>query len=225
MVYALVCLALIFADQLSKALAFALYGGGERVSYWLGSIFGINNVYNEGISFSIGADGEWTQPVVIIITCIAAAVILFFLWKLPRDRRFLRWSLVVIFAGAVGNLIDRIAIGSVRDFIFMDFGFTRFSNNVADLEITVGAILFIVALLFVDQDAVFRKNKKEEEEEVEEAVEELQGKGLHMPEQKGELHEEPYFPPEEPGKTDGSDQISHKLPPQPGDADGGDDRD
>ena len=93
MVYALVCLALIFADQLSKALAFALYGGGERVSYWLGSIFGINNVYNEGISFSIGADGEWTQPVVIIITCIAAAVILFFLWKLPRDRRFCagRW--------------------------------------------------------------------------------------------------------------------------------------
>ena len=158
MVYALVCLALIFADQLSKALAFALYGGGERVSYWLGSIFGINNVYNEGISFSIGADGEWTQPVVIIITCIAAAVILFFLWKLPRDRRFLRWSLVVILAGAVGNLIDRIAIGAVRDFIFMDFGLTRFSNNVADLEITVGAILFIVALLFVDQDEVFRKS-------------------------------------------------------------------
>lgn len=229
MVYALVCLALIFADQLSKALAFALYDGGMEVTYWLGRIFGINNVYNDGISFSwkIPGDetGEATQLVVIIITCIAAAVILFFLWKLPRDRRFLRWSLVVILAGAVGNLIDRIAIGSVRDFIFMDFGFTRFSNNVADLEITVGAILFIVALLFVDQDAVFRKNKKEEEEEVEEAVEELQGKGLHMPEQKGELHEEPYFPPEEPGKTDGSDQISHKLPPQPGDADGGDDRD
>ena len=230
MVYALVCLALIFADQLSKALAFALYGGGERVSYWLGSIFGINNVYNDGISFSwkIPGDetGEATQLVVIIITCIAAAVILFFLWKLPRDRRFLRWSLVVIFAGAVGNLIDRIAIGSVRDFIYMDFGLVpAFSNNVADLEITVGAILFIVALLFVDQDAVFRKNKKEEEEEVEEAVEELQGKGLHMPEQKGELYEEPYFPPEEPGKTDGSDQISRKLPPQPGDADGGDDRD
>ena len=229
MVYALVCLALIFADQLSKALAFALYDGGMEATYWLGRIFGINNVYNDGISFSwkIPGDetGEATQLVVIIITCIAAAVILFFLWKLPRDRRFLRWSLVVIFAGAVGNLIDRIAIGSVRDFIFMDFGFTRFSNNVADLEITVGAILFIVALLFVDQDAVFRKNKNEEEEEVEEAVEELQGKGLHMPEQKGELHEEPYFPPEEPGKTDGSDQISHKLPPQPGDADGGDDRD
>lgn len=222
MVYALVCLALIFADQLSKALAFALYGGGEQVSYWLGRIFGINNVYNEGISFSIGADGEWTQPVVIVITCIAAAVILFFLWKLPKDRRFLRWSLVVILAGAVGNLVDRIAIGAVRDFIFMDFGFTRFSNNVADLEITVGAILFILALLFFDQDAVFRKSKKEEEKEVEEAVEELQEKGLPMPEQKGELHEEPYFPPEELGKADDaeSDRISREFPRRSGGTDG-----
>ena len=176
MIYAIVCLALILADQLSKALAFALYDGGETVSFWLGRFLGINNVYNEGISFSIGADGAWTQPVVIVLTCIASAVLIFFLCKLPKDRRFLRWSLAVILAGAVGNLIDRVAIGAVRDFLFMDFGFTRFSNNVADLEITVGAILFIVALLFVDRDAVFRMSKKEEEAEVEEAVEELEEK-------------------------------------------------
>ena len=74
MVIAIVTLALIFADQLSKALAFALYGGGEeveRVTYWLGEMFGINNVYNEGISFSIGENGEYTQPVVIALTLVA----------------------------------------------------------------------------------------------------------------------------------------------------------
>lgn len=184
MVIAIVTLALIFADQLSKALAFALYGGGEeveRVTYWLGEMFGINNVYNEGISFSIGENGEYTQPVVIALTLVASAAIIFFLCKLSKDRRLLRWSLALILAGAVGNLIDRIAIGAVRDFIFMDFGFTSFSNNVADLEITVGAVLFVVALLFVDKDAVFRSSKKEEEQAVEEAAENLEGKGVHMP--------------------------------------------
>lgn len=203
MVYALVCLALIFADQLSKALAFALYGEGELVTYWLGKMFGINNVYNDGISFSwkIPGDetGEATQIAVIIVTCIAAAVILFFLCRLPKERRFLRWALVFILAGAVGNLIDRIAIGSVRDFIYMDFGFTRFSNNVADLEITVGAVLFIVALLFVDPEAVFRPSKKEEEKEVEGAVRELRGAGQDLPGGRPALREEPYIPSEGEG--------------------------
>ena len=203
MIYALVCLALIFADQLSKALAFALYGEGELVTYWLGKMFGINNVYNDGISFSwkIPGDetGEATQIVVIIVTCIAAAVILFFLCRLPKERRFLRWALVFILAGAVGNLIDRIAIGSVRDFIYMDFGFTRFSNNVADLEITVGAVLFIVALLFVDPEAVFRPSKKEEEKEVEGAVRELRGAGQDLPGGRPALREEPYIPSEGEG--------------------------
>lgn len=204
MIYALVCLALIFADQLSKALAFALYGEGELVTYWLGKMFGINNVYNDGISFSwkIPGDetGEATQLVVIIITCIAAAVILFFLCRLPKERRFLRWALVFILAGAVGNLIDRIAIGSVRDFIYMDFGLVpAFSNNVADLEITVGAILFIVALLFVDPEAVFRPSKKEEEKEVEGAVRELRGAGQDLPGGRPALWEEPYIPSEGEG--------------------------
>lgn len=204
MIYALVCLALIFADQLSKALAFALYGEGELVTYWLGKMFGINNVYNDGISFSwkIPGDetGEATQIVVIIVTCIAAAVILFFLCRLPKERRFLRWALVFILAGAVGNLIDRIAIGSVRDFIYMDFGLVpAFSNNVADLEITVGAILFIVALLFVDPEAVFRPSKKEEEKEVEGAVRELRGAGQDLPGGRPALREEPYIPSEGEG--------------------------
>lgn len=204
MVYALVCLALIVADQLSKALAFALYDGGMEATYWLGRIFGINNVYNDGISFSwkIPGDetGEATQIVVIIVTCIAAAVILFFLCRLPKERRFLRWALVFILAGAVGNLIDRIAIGSVRDFIYMDFGLVpAFSNNVADLEITVGAILFIVALLFVDPEAVFRPSKKEEEKEVEGAVRELRGAGQDLPGGRPALWEEPYIPSEGEG--------------------------
>ena len=67
----------------------------------------------------------------------------------------------MVFAGAVGNLIDRIAMQAVRDFIYMNFGFVDFSNNVADLEITVGAVMLIICLLFVDEEAVFRPAPKE----------------------------------------------------------------
>ena len=62
MVYALVCLALIFADQLSKALAFALYGGGERVSYWLGSIFGYIFIFGWVTAYRISEPKELAYP-------------------------------------------------------------------------------------------------------------------------------------------------------------------
>lgn len=75
-------------------------------------------------------------------------------------------------AGAAGNLIDRAVLEGVRDFIYMNLGFTSFWNNVADLVITAGAVMFILALLFVDDDALFRfgKKKKEEEKSLEEAA-------------------------------------------------------
>ena len=67
---------------------------------------------------------------------------------------------------------------AVRDFIYMNFGFVDFSNNVADLEITVGAVMLIICLLFVDEEAVFRPAPKEA------AVQE--GKGEALPAQGAE---------------------------------------
>ena len=61
----------------------------------------------------------------------------------------------------------------MRDLIWMNFGFVDFSNNLADIAIFIGAIMFILALFFVDDDAVFRPNKKKEEQELEEAATDL----------------------------------------------------
>ena len=157
----IVFLVLLAADQITKAVAFAVMGENAAVTMVIPGFLGFNTVLNEGISFSIGEDGEWTQPIVIAITAVASIVIAVLICKIPKRRLLLRYALVLILAGAVGNLIDRIAMQAVRDFIYMNFGFVDFSNNVADLEITVGAVMLIICLLFVDEEAIFRPAPKE----------------------------------------------------------------
>ena len=157
----IVFLVLLAADQITKAVAFAVMGENAPVTMVIPGFLGFNTVLNEGISFSIGEDGEWTQPIVIAITAVASIVIAVLICKIPKRRLLLRYALVLILAGAVGNLIDRIAMQAVRDFIYMNFGFVDFSNNVADLEITVGAVMLIICLLFVDEEAIFRPAPKE----------------------------------------------------------------
>ena len=154
-------LVLLAADQITKAVAFAVMGENAAVTMVIPGFLGFNTVLNEGISFSIGEGGEWTQPIVIAITAAASVVIAVLIFKIPKRRLLLRYALVLILAGAVGNLIDRIAMQAVRDFIYMNFGFVDFSNNVADLEITVGAVMLIICLLFVDEEAIFRPAPKE----------------------------------------------------------------
>ena len=174
----IVFLVLLAADQITKAIAFAVMGENAPVTMVIPGFLGFNTVLNEGISFSIGEDGEWTQPIVIAITAVASIVIAVLICKIPKRRLLLRYALVLILAGAVGNLIDRIAMQAVRDFIYMNFGFVDFSNNVADLEITVGAVMLIICLLFVDEEAIFRSAPKEA------AVQE--GKGEALPAQGAE---------------------------------------
>lgn len=175
MLYALLFFVLLLVDQLTKALAYATEVSHLAIIPGYFEIDMLRNPatdnLNTGMSFGIAGDEPWAIPVFIAITCVALVVFLIVVMKLPSKKRFLRVSIVFIMAGAAGNLIDRVALGGVRDFIYMNFGFTSFWNNVADLAITAGAVMFILALLFVDDDAVFRFGKKKKEKQaVEEAA-------------------------------------------------------
>lgn len=169
MLYALLFFVLLLVDQLTKALAYATEVSHLAIIPGYFEIDMLRNPatdnLNTGMSFGIAGDEPWAIPVFIAITCVALVVFLIVVMKLPSKKRFLRVSIVFIMAGAAGNLIDRVALGGVRDFIYMNFGFTSFWNNVADLAITAGAVMFILALLFVDDDALFRfgKNKREKQ--------------------------------------------------------------
>ena len=167
MLYAILILALVLADQVTKAVMLAIYGCPSGLTYFLGNFLGIDTLINDGVSGGLLGGQPWSGPVIIAITGVASVALLIALIRINKKRRFLRTSLALIMAGALGNLIDRCVMNGVRDFLHWNFGFWSFSNNVADLVITVGAVLFIVAILFVDQDALFRSHQKKEEERAE----------------------------------------------------------
>ena len=72
--------------------------------------------------------------------------------RLPRNKRWLAASLALILGGALGNLIDRMLLGYVVDFISVHWGTSYFpAFNIADSAITLGAIMMAVEVLFLDR--------------------------------------------------------------------------
>jgi signal peptidase II len=106
---------------------------------------------NPGAAFSFLADASgWQRWFFSIVAMIAVVLLLVMLFRNTKDR-FLSLGFVLVLAGAIGNLIDRIMLGAVVDFILIhwrDFRWPAF--NVADSCITIGAGI----LLF---DGLFRK--------------------------------------------------------------------
>ena len=76
--------------------------------------------------------------------------------------KWLAVALSLVVGGALGNLIDRVWLGKVRDFIFVFYNTDIFPAifNVADIALVVGVIMICVYLLFLDKDAVFKFSKE-----------------------------------------------------------------
>ena len=88
------------------------------------------------------------------------AILVFYLIFNKKENKVFRTLLVLILAGGLGNLYDRIVFGYVRDFIVFDFWPNFATFNVADSFLTVATILFaIYAIFFMPKD--LKKLKKE----------------------------------------------------------------
>ena len=175
MAYAFIFFIVLLVDQGSKALAAALHFDNIQI---IPRLIGFDFTYNPGIAYGSFGDAPWLQPTVIAVTCVAIVAFFVALIKVGKGRKCLRTGIVLIMVGAAGNLVDRLVEQQVRDFILVsvgNIGFLNFNCNVADIAITVGAVLFILALLFVDKDALFRfgKQKKKDEAALMEAVADL----------------------------------------------------
>jgi signal peptidase II len=119
-------------------------------------LFSITYVRNKGAAFSFLANSSWRLPFFIFVTIIAMIAILVSLYKMRDDQRLAVASLGLIFSGAVGNLIDRIRLGEVIDFLDVYWRSHHWpAFNVADSAICVG-----VALLAVDMFIEDRREKK-----------------------------------------------------------------
>ncbi len=155
MVYLLIFFLVVVADQLSKFLADA-YLPTEGITF-IDKIFSLKLSYNRGAAFSFLSGKDWAQTFFLVVTILAVVLSLTYLIFSSRNSKWLNTTVTLIIAGAVGNLIDRVALSEVRDFLDIEF----FANcNVADVAITVGAIMLFVYFLFVSEDAMFKGKKK-----------------------------------------------------------------
>ena len=109
------------------------------------NIFHLTYVENPGAAFGILQDQRW---VFIIATVLTLGFIVWFLRNIDPDVKLLRCGLALIVAGAIGNLIDRILLGYVID--FLDFRVWPVFN-VADISVVVGTGLTILVILFYDR--------------------------------------------------------------------------
>ncbi len=140
----LIIIFLIGLDQCSKGWAVYVLRGKADLDLIPG-VLSFHYLENTGAAFSALSGATW---VFLIITPILIVGILWVLFHLPSERRFLPLRICgwVLLAGAVGNLIDRIGQGYVVDFIYFSLiDFPVF--NVADIYVTVSVFIIILLML------------------------------------------------------------------------------
>ena len=138
----LLCGGLIAADLLTKLTASKL---GSREVVLIPGVLSLSYIENHGAAFGIMQGRQWL--LIVISAVIIAAAVVFCIRRIRDTRyRYLRVLTVFLVAGALGNMIDRIMLGYVRDFIYFKLiDFPVF--NVADIYVTVSAVLILIWII------------------------------------------------------------------------------
>jgi signal peptidase II len=135
----------IAADQLSKRYIVDHFGEFEVTSVL--PVLDITLMHNVGAAFSLLASASgWQRWFFIVLACGVSVGLAWWLVRLPATARSLTAAgLALVLGGALGNVIDRIRLGSVVDFIHFHWDQAYFpAFNVADSAITVGAALLLL---------------------------------------------------------------------------------
>lgn len=148
---------LIAIDQITKALVNTYLSVGEiGYSFSIGNfdVFSITHVRNSGAAWSI-LEGKTYFLIAVAFAAIIIAFYFIFRGKIKSSVGII--SLIMIISGGIGNLIDRIRLGEVIDFIKTDF-ITFPVFNFADICVVIGAIIFCLWVIISD---IKERRKKE----------------------------------------------------------------
>jgi signal peptidase II len=140
----------VLADQITKLLILEYLPYQHSITVVAG-FFDITHIHNPGGAFGFMANMSKTVRTVVFLLASSAAVgLIFYLYvKVPPSYAFLAVGFSLIFGGAIGNLIDRVRLGVVVDFLDVYLGNYHWpAFNVADSAITVGIFIFGFHLLF-----------------------------------------------------------------------------
>ena len=152
---AIMAVGIVAADQLTKYLtvqSIPLFGHVPAID----GVFHFTFVQNTGAAFSSFEGMQWLFAVIFAL--FTAAVIWEFATGKMGFTTLERWCIAAVWAGGLGNMIDRVRLGYVVDMICTDF-ITFPVFNVADIFITCGCILLLVHLVFFNK-AFWKDGKK-----------------------------------------------------------------
>lgn len=137
----------IVLDQITKVIITEMYTLGQSTPVL--PMFNIVRAHNYGAAFSfLAGEGGWQRWFFTAIAVGVSVMLVQWLRKLPKSDWWMGLALTLILGGALGNLIDRIMLGYVVDFLDFYWGNSHFpAFNVADSAITVGAVMLGLDIL------------------------------------------------------------------------------
>ncbi len=146
-----IAVCVIAVDALSKAWIvrhMALY---QRIDL-IPNLLSLTLLHNTGAPFSLlYSAGGWQRWLLAAIAVLVSAGLLTWIWRLRPGMEVLGWAISLVLGGAIGNLVDRLRLGYVVDFIHVHYGDWHFpAFNVADSAITVGAVLMLIDMLVLE---------------------------------------------------------------------------
>lgn len=147
---ALLAAVLIFIDQMTKLLAVAKLKDQAAYVIWKG-VFELHYLENRGAAFGVM---QGKKVFFVLITIIMVLFLIYAYGRIPAEKHFfpLHGICITLFAGALGNFIDRVAHNYVIDFFYFSLiDFPIF--NVADIYVTCSVALFVILFLFYYKEA------------------------------------------------------------------------
>lgn len=169
---AVLCVLLLLLDQISKIYVAGKSGisgvaNGQTVTVkeLIDGFLNIDYCENEDGMMGIFRNLPNSRLIFIIATVVILAGIFVYLFVSKNRGKWLNAALALIISGALGNFIDRIFLGYVRDMIhvIINIGgkeYFPYIFNVADMALVVGAIMLILDILFIDKDALIMTKKR-----------------------------------------------------------------
>jgi len=147
MVWILIVILGTVADQLTKALVIARIDAFTSIPVIDGFFYLVYRT-NSGAAWSLFHNQEWGRILLVVVSSVASLVMLYLIATYPDKR--IKACLAFLCAGSIGNLVDRIRLGSVTDFLDFHFGSYVFPTfNLADTLIVCSSIVLGLVVLFM----------------------------------------------------------------------------